>query len=430
MLLAEATGAGWMRNAVSWAEVEPVRGTFNFNRTDQYLTAVTDAGFNPVVFITGNPTWAANTPCGPIDTTNSALLGEFSTFMRTLAVRYPLITLWSLYNEPDNSTYAINGYTSGGCFGDHASGDINGNGLNDRADYARMLAAAWKAIHQANPNARLAVGAVAYDYFDSTAPEWYETDAGGHFNYHFLPELFAYMQAHPPPSGEKYADLLLFNYFDFFAERWQLVGSGYGIQPKAEELRKQMAAYGLALPLLVTETGIDSPSYGQAAQAFCLNRTMVRAGASGLRGILWWTFRDQPPYGLYYGLVKEDLSQKASYLALRTLTRELDGFVYSATRTKTTGFGGIEAYEFKRGADTKLVLWSTVISDASASEPCARPRDSRRATFGPGVSRLRIVDLTGAVSSFKDNTAGDLDTRAGYMAFSVAGRPKFVQPNP
>lgn len=430
LVLAQNLGISWMRSSVSWKSLEPLEGIFDFAGTDRYLNATANAGFSPVVFITENPDWAANTPCGPIDTTDSAKVNAFSTFMFTLATRYPQIKVWALYNEPDNSSYARLGYSSGGCFGDNTTNDLNGNGLNDRADYARMLAAAWQAVHQANPEARLAMGALAYDWFDAkSAPSWYGKDPNGRFNYNFLPEVLAYIQANPLPEGEQYMDLVLFNYFDIYGKKWQQVAAGQGIQAKAQALRDQMAAYGMSWPLMVTETGIDSNAKGHAAQAQCLILTMVRGQASGLHGVLWWTFKDEPQFGWYYGLVDEALTPKPSYYAYQTLTRELSGYRYTATLTDSPGFAKLETYEFKKGDKVKFILWTFVNPKTSAIELCARVRPSRTATFGPGVTQLRIVDMSGNASLVADNAVGDLDTRAGYIALAVSA-PVLVEPNP
>lgn len=428
--LAQNSGATWVRGSVNWATTEPVKGTFNFTNTDAFYNTVTNAGFSALLFVSNNPTWAANTPCGPIDTNDSGRMEAFSAFMATLAARYPQVKVWSLYNEPDNSDFVRTGTSSGGCFGDDTTNDLNRNGVNDRADYARMLATAWKAVHHANPNAQLAMGAVAYDFFDSrTFPTWYGHSHGS-FNYFFLPELFAYIAAHPLPKGERYMDLLMFNYYDSNASQWQKVEAGYGIQAKTGEIEEQMANYSLSFSLAVTETGVDSRGAGTQGQASCLTITMVRGKTTALRGLMWWTFLDLSRQGYYYGIVDAHLAPKPAYYALKTLRHELSGYSYNATRTNSLGLTDIEAYEFKRGTTTKTVLWSDAIVGSPLGWTCAKPRSNRTATFGSTVARLGIVDLTGSVSVINDNRSGDLDTRSGYIGISVDGRPKFVQPNP
>lgn len=392
------------------------------------MNGIIDAGFVPVIFLSDNPAWIANTPCGPINTNDPTVMSDFSDFIATIVRRYPQVRIWSLYNEPDNSAYAVDGYTSGGCFGDNVTNDINSNGVNDRADYARMLAVAWKAVHQANPNARLASGSVAYDYFDSvSSPGWY--GSSGHFNYNFLEEVFAYMQAHPLPAGESYVDLVMFNYYDVFSRKWEAVVSGKGIQAKANHIRQRMTPHGFNLPMLVGETGVDSKVFSDTGQANCLAMTMARGAAAGLQGVIWWTFQDEPERNWYYGVVSNVQTPKAAYLAFQSLARELNGYRFTRTLSKTTGFTNIEAYQFTAGSKSKTVLWSDVISGA-AGAPCAGQRATNVATFGSTVTRLRVVDYTGALTNITDNSASDLDARVGYIAIQVKSIPLIAQPNP
>jgi hypothetical protein len=120
---------------------------------------------------------------------------------------------------------------------------------------------------------------------------------------------------------------------------------------------------------------------------------------------------------------------KTSYYAYQTLARELIGYQFARTLTKTTGFTDIEAYQFIAGTKTKTVLWSSVIT-TEAGAPCASQRAASLATFGSAVTRLRVVDHLGAQTTITDNSAADLDTRAGYIALSVKNAPLIVQPNP
>lgn len=425
--LAQNSGSSWVRSALAWSALEPSAGTFDFTWSDFAINSLTQAGLAPVVFVYENPAWVSNIPCGPINTNDPNMLNALSTLMSTLAARYPQVPIWSIYNEPDNSSYASIGYSSGGCFGDDTTNDLNGNGVSDRIDYARMLAAAWQGVHAGNPNAQLAMGGLAYDWFDPvTAPTpWYPNDGTGRFNYNFLSEVLAYMKANPLPSGQRYMDLVLFNYFDWFGTIWQKVAAGNGIQAKAAQLQARMAAFGASYPLLVTETGEDSQTWGLQPQANCLTITMVRGVAVGLQGVIWWTLRDGPNWGTS-GLTDESLTPKLSYSALQTLNRELNGYTFSATKTDTTGFSHVEAYEFKRDGSTKTVVWSSVTS-TSISAQCASARLTKMAVFGPNVGYARISDVTGAVSIIKDNNAGDQDSRAGYIGINAKDRPLFVQ---
>ena len=110
------------------------------------------------------------------------------------------------------------------------------------------------------------------------------------------------------------------------------------------------------------------------------------------------------------------------------MIRALDGYTYNRVRTGDN-FASVEAYEFKNGTKTKTVVWSSDISQTSG-EPCARLRSNRKATFGPNIVKVKIADVVGTVTPITDNGIGDLDDRAGYIAFKVGSDPLIVQSNP
>ena len=72
-------------------------------------------------------------------------------------------------------------------------------------------------------NAELVTGALAFDNFaEATAPPGYPAAGkGGSFDYNFPQQLFAYMQAHTLPQGEKYFDILSFNFYFVYGAYWE-----------------------------------------------------------------------------------------------------------------------------------------------------------------------------------------------------------------
>ena len=143
-----------------------------------------------------------------------------------------------------------------------------------------------KQYDTANPNAKLATGAVSFDNFDATsAPPGYPGGgSGGKFNSNFLKDMFKYMKKNPLESGSNYFDMLLFNYYDIYGRYWETQAPGYGIRAKIEVLRSLMRDNHVPVaPLFVTETGEDSLTIGVKAQARCLDMTLVRGAASSSR---------------------------------------------------------------------------------------------------------------------------------------------------
>lgn len=442
LALAAATGVKWVRISVAWDGLERERGTYDFTASDIALNSLLNAGFSPIVYLAVNPRWAAKTDCGPVNTKDASLVASFANALGALAARYPTVKIWSAYNEVD---YDDNPKKSaGGCFGSETAGGVNNNKVQDFEELAIMLAAAHKAVHAANPNALFANGAVAFDNFnEQTAPPGYPGGGrDGVFNYHFTANLYKYMKNHPLPAGQKYMDLQLLNYYDIYGSAyWERIAQGHGIQAKAAALRSRMNAAGIpVVPLFVTETGEPSLNswIGLNGQARCLHINMVRGAAAKLHGIIWWTFRDfldtePPPRNKWkYGIVDQNLHPKPSYKALKTVATELNGYKYKKTLSDTTGFGNVEAYQFKNKKSFKVVVWSNSLITPPPPDlydpKCSWQRNPRVATFS--AKKLRVVDYLGKPKKVKDNGGRDLNKEVGEIAISVTGDPQIVQINP
>lgn len=435
--LAAGSGAHWTRTEINWSTIEANRGTYVFTTPDAALSRLLAHGLNPVVYVSSNPTWASELPCAPIDTKDEQLLADFGNFMGATAAHYPDVKVWALYNEPD-SPFGDEGATSKGCFG---GDDINGNNRPDYADYAVMLKTAWKAVHAANPTALMATGALAFDNFsnfDNGYPSDYPGSPNpGGFNYKFPSNLFGYMGANPLSNGDKYIDMVLFNYYEVYGPYWETKAGGHGIQAKANVLRAKMQ--GASIPIvdmLVTETGEWSLNQwiGLQGQARCMNIIMVRGAAANLKGIVWWTFRDYPDSAAFpqntwkYGMVDQDMQIKPSYTAMQVLVSELNNYTFIKPYSGKKGFVGVESYLFRSGKSKKYVVWSSSIKDQTYKPDCSWTRYNKVATFK--AKSIRMVDYMGKPKTIQDNKKGDKNPTVGYIGIKVGGDPKIVQLNP
>lgn len=415
--LVQNLGVTWVRQGAYWDSVEATRDQFDWTQLDKQLGPIIQAGFTPVPFISGNPDWAANSRCGPIDTTQGELLDEFKEFVGALAARYPQVRIWILYNEADQSHYPQ--VKNDGCFG---GADINFNEVPDYQEYAIMAAAAYDALHTVNRNARLALS-VAFDYFDSNScPSDYPCSPNGIFNYNFLSNLFTYIQNHPAQGP--YADLIAFNYYDLFSPYWQKKSPGHwGLRAKAAVIRKMIGQAGLSFGLLVAEVGEDSERVGLDGQSRCLVMNMTRGLAAGLESLIWWTFQDHPELGdgWYYGLVDKLVAPKPSYTAYRVLIQQLTGYRFD----RTVKAKQIEAFQFVNGKQKKIVAWSSALQIYD-QVPCARERRAHKLTI-PKVKKLRVVSLYGVSQIIQDNRKGDLDSTINQIQIQVDGSPRYIE---
>ena len=109
-------GAAWYRTFFYWDEVEPVRTsppTYDWRHYDGIVTHASEHGLRIIAEMSGNPTWAADVPGGPVYD-----YGTLSEFMAAAVERYdgdgvadapgsPIIRFWEMYNEPDNRDLAL-----------------------------------------------------------------------------------------------------------------------------------------------------------------------------------------------------------------------------------------------------------------------------------------------------------------------------------
>jgi hypothetical protein len=95
------TGAPIRRFKVSWSDVEPVRGHWNWSMYDAHYRQMQDAGLRPLLLAIGGPCWTRPGPrCspGPPDPSFDA---EWSEYVRRLVERYPAAVGVEVWNEPN-----------------------------------------------------------------------------------------------------------------------------------------------------------------------------------------------------------------------------------------------------------------------------------------------------------------------------------------
>jgi hypothetical protein len=338
-------GACWVRIPLNWSQIEPVNTTpesYQWSETlDQGFAQLSASNVRIILTLTGNPSWAATYPGGPIDKVPIDELVEFTVAAVEHYGAPPFnVEHWEFYNEPDNGSvlYAEQGW---GFFG------------NQPAAYAELLEALYQPVKTADPQAQILIGGLAYDYW----PE-----EGGHFVEDFLDKVLE-------NRGGDFFDVMNFHYYPSFWYKWEPYGMG--IIGKATYLRNKLAAYGVDKPFICTESGMWSDD-AQGGSVELQSRYVVRlftwAMAADLDPTIWFTLIDESGLGTWkYGLLYPDLSPKPSFLAFTTLSRQLSAADYVRTLDSAeTGSRQITAYEFLTldGSTRIIVAWT--IDDSSS----------------------------------------------------------------
>ncbi len=323
-------------------------------------------------------------------------------------------------NEPDSNRYISGHYSGLGCW------------AYDGEQYAEMLEVAYQAIKEADPQATVLMGGIAYDWF---------TEYDGPFFRYFPDEVMFH-------GGGDHIDALNIHFFpDFSAEwdRWnpnsqdRILGwipeptcgkvddgidtpyeiEGFDIMAKTSHFRNRMeVCFGVSKPVWITEVGMHGDSDDENSligQARYLIKVYSRALSVGVENITWFSL-DQPPYDHYgQALLNPDFSPKPSFFAYQTLTSELDGFYeYSHSRNDCSWDSSgascrVEAYVFNNdSSEQKTVAWGSE-------------------TLSFRTSNLRVVDRDGNEIFIKDGGEGDEDNLPnGYVELQLTDEPLFI----
>lgn len=128
-------GVTWVKQSVSWNDMEPVKGTILWDELDQIVSTINSNGMRLMLTVTDAPGWARNDAEGsgpPIDN------ADFATFLNAVAARYKgSVGAYEIWEEPNAIT--------------HWNGASYGKPLS-AASYAEMVRVGRDAIKTADPD--------------------------------------------------------------------------------------------------------------------------------------------------------------------------------------------------------------------------------------------------------------------------------------
>jgi hypothetical protein len=98
----DSLGLDVVRVTLNWYRAEPRAGRYSWGRPDRLLRALRARGLKPVVTIWGTPSWA-NGGKGPNVAPRRP--NDFQRFVEAAAERYPYVTQWIMWNEPNKAQW-------------------------------------------------------------------------------------------------------------------------------------------------------------------------------------------------------------------------------------------------------------------------------------------------------------------------------------
>lgn len=286
----------WIRMDLAWTDLQPDGpDSWSLEKTDHVVDEAHERGIRILGIVTYTPAWARDAGCDSF-ACPPADPATFATFAGKLADRYAgRINAYEVWNEPNYAMFWPE---------------------PDAGRYGALLQPTSKAIHAADPSARVLLGGLA-----ALEPGPKAVDAA-----RFLRGACA---------AERCADIDAVAYHPYTFPRlatddsepsttWQRMRSRY-LAPNG--LRPAMEEAGLDdLPIWVTEYG--APTDGTSDADHVSEKRQAEIAVSGLRaassqssvgGLFWYTWRDLEEYGSnedHFGLRRADGTKKPAFDAI------------------------------------------------------------------------------------------------------------------
>ncbi|MGQ9537247.1 MAG: GH39 family glycosyl hydrolase, partial [Actinomycetota bacterium] len=330
-------GVGWVRCDFAWADLEPLRGVWNFTGSDAVMAEATSRGIRVLGILGTSPPWANggnpwNYP--PTD------LEAWRNYVRTVCARYRgSISAWEIWNEENIPQFWMP--------------------EPDVGRYMELLAAASREIRDVDPGARVVMGGMAglgYDYLNQCL-------AGGAADY---VDAIAY---HPyaetiGAAGQPEEDL--------FRPKEPLC------RALVDFLRWLISLYSdRDLEIWITEVGwttcTDSPpGVDEATQAAYLLRTMINYADTAVDRVIWYSLRDDltNPWDRY-GLLDHDFGAKPAFRYFRTFQQVFGTAISTDPEAVSVTCGdqsSLETHGFRRpDGSLSLGIWKSDDAEDMAS---------------------------------------------------------------
>lgn len=329
----QQAGIKWARQDFVWSRIERERGQYDFAPYERLVDQLRGHG----VMVFGNLAYEPKFH----DPRTAEGVAAYAALAAAAAKHFRgKVDHWQIWNEPNG------GYWKG-----------------TPEQYAALLAAAGKAIHAANPDAKVLGLNMAF-----CDVRWAERILK------LVPyDCFDIACFHPYRAMCAPEARLDWWMRDQYVKSWnaKTLDDTYplirmDVLEQTEELAKVMEKFGKVKPMWVTEicwnTNIHPYGTPELRQADMLVRFHVLALAGRrIEKVFWWTFRDggdrQFDMADMVGLVRTNYEPKYSYYAYAVMTRMLEGKKWAANLHMGPDVYAVAFRDEAAGEDT-VVAWS------------------------------------------------------------------------
>jgi hypothetical protein len=279
-----------VRDGLFWNLIEPVEGRRDWRRTDSVVEELRAAGIEPLLVVSGSPSWANGVPesmprhefhVPPRGAALEAWLHDYTDFLAAAVRRYhDYVRRWEIWNEPNLVQFWLP--------------------KPDPIEYRQVYETLRATILRVDPSAEVAVGGLG-GLTATSAPSISGRKFLGRLTRMRLPieavAIHPYStNDHPPwvhaPKENNFDDI--------------------------ERVHDQLVAAGERASIWVTEWGWSSATVGAGRQASYVKKSleMLERRYRFVRVATYFLDRDLPP--LYFqGLLDDDLEPKLAASAFR-----------------------------------------------------------------------------------------------------------------
>jgi hypothetical protein len=356
--LRREAGIRWVRRDISWNQVEPERGVFDFTRADEVIDAELAEGMRILVILDyGNALYAEATDDDdhfPPDD-----VADFGRYVTATVEHFRgRVHAWEIWNEPNIFVFW--------------------KPTPNAAAYAELLIEGAARVREADPETPLLLGGL----LGNVDPIFYGQEWG------FLSEVLEAV-----PALLDLVDVLSIHPYTYLQTTEPEVSSGVegslqiGFSEMFHEMRAIAAEHGHPdIPIWVTEMGwhtaiesVGSVGVSETMHAALMVRACVLAIALEAAVIMPFTYSDGPndltDKESHFGLVRYDpelredetAALKPAYTAYRLMTEMLGPTAFTRDLREVLRLAPtVYAYEFKSVAEDEwvVVAWSTAEGDA------------------------------------------------------------------
>ena len=359
--------SSWVRRSnLEWALVEQVEGQYDWDQSniaalEEELIQASSNGMEVILVIHQTPVWAQKIPgysCGPIKTEK---ITAFANFVFQAVSRYSAppydVKYWQIWNEPEADPAVVRPTSRLGCWGD-PNDPFFGGGY-----YGEVVKEVYPKLKEANPTAKLVLGglllACSPDIISCPSP-----------SIRFFEGI---LNRNGAKDGGRYLDLIAFHSYDHYYGELGHYGNanwnsswdeeGPAIASKAFFIRKVMRAYGVDLPLMVTEAALLCGKTGK--EDICLKTEFEKTKAYYVAQLYGTSLAEGFETTVWYHilgwrkseLLDKDLNPLLAFDAYKFAREELQNGTF---QRRITDYKGLVVYEFNRSDRIIWLIWSQV----------------------------------------------------------------------